>query len=313
MLAVRMTPPPQPGWFLYLLTGKGSSSPGVFSRLLVVGLISTVSYVASRYGYVVPLPVGPFEVGGAVVGLMLGFRANTGYNRYWEGRTLWGGIVNACRNLARQFRYHSFMTEAELRETSTWIVVFAHVTRRRLRLETQWPEIERLLSAEQSHAIHSAHHPALYAAGELSARVATLVREKKMDPMMAAPTEELISQLVDRLGGCERIFKTPTPPGFVLLIRRVIMLYLALLPLALLGRLGPLMPLVTVLVAYPILMLEAMGTELDDPFGHDANDLPLSRICETIERDVLPVALQETEMASVNLTTRNTMFPSDSR
>jgi ion channel-forming bestrophin family protein len=281
-------------WFGVLFSRSGSSSPGVTLRVLVFGGIGVVALWLEREGIRVALPVGPFELAGAVLGLMLAFRTNTAYNRFWEGRTLWGGIVNACRNLSRVVRYYASHEEARARDFSVWVVVFAHATRYRLRGEDAWPEIERLLPPASFAALREAHHPSLHAAGEMSARLAALLAGAAIDPMLAAKAEQAVIELVDKLGGCERILKTPTPLGYVLLLRRMIALYLALLPLALLSRLGYFTPLVTVLVAYPVLMIEALSSELDEPFGHDANDLPLTRITETIERDVLPVALQKT-------------------
>lgn len=291
-----MRPSSARSWFLQLFTLRGLSSNHATVRVLVFGAIGVLAWYLGRVGYAVSLPVSPFEVAGAVLGMMLAFRTNTAYNRFWEGRTLWGGIVNTCRSLARLVRYYAPQEEAELRDFAVWIVVFAHVTRRRLRGEPQWPEVNRLLSRTQADELAAAHHPALHAAGELSARIAHLLERKVIDPHLATQAELHVVGLVDRLGGVERIMKTPTPPGYVLLLRRMITLYLALLPIALVTKIGLYSPLVTILVAYPILVIESLGSELDEPFGHDVNDLPLSRICETIERDVLPIALQKTSL-----------------
>jgi putative membrane protein len=105
--------------------------------------------------------------------------------------------------------------------------------------------------------------------------------------MMAATAEGEIVALVNCLGGCERIRKTPTPLGYVVLSQRLITIVLASLPFALLDQLGIFTPLVTIAVAYPILFIEGLGSELDNPFGHDVNDLPLTRICKTIEENLL--------------------------
>jgi len=106
-------------------------------------------------------------------------------------------------------------------------------------------------------------------------------------PTPGARVEEEVMALVNSLGGCERIRKTPTPLGYVLLLRRMVALYLATLPLCLVAEIGLLTPLVTMIIAYAVLMIEGIGQELDNPFGHDPNDLALSRVCDTIERDLL--------------------------
>ena len=115
---------------------------------------------------------------------------------------------------------------------------------------------------------------------------------------MASRAEDQVNVLVNSLGGCERIAKTPTPLGYVLLIQRFLVVYLATLPLGLVGALGVLTPLVCMIVAYPVLMIEALGRELDDPFGHEPNDIALTRICDTIERDLLGTSSRDLVMAT---------------
>ena len=104
--------------------------------------------------------------------------------------------------------------------------------------------------------------------------------------------------LVNSLGGCERIAKTPTPLGHALLIPRFLVVHLATLPLGLVGALGVLTPLACMIVAYPVLMIEAQGRELDDPFGREPNDVALTRICDTIERDLLRTSSRDLVMAT---------------
>ncbi|HEX3658667.1 MAG TPA: bestrophin family ion channel, partial [Pirellulales bacterium] len=96
------------------------------------------------------------------------------------------------------------------------------------------------------------------------------------------------AQLLDHIGGCERIQKTPLPLAYAVKIRRFIFLFLIALPFALIARVGWLTPLLTMLIAYPILALDEIGSELQQPFlTTSLNHLPLDEICATIERDVL--------------------------
>lgn len=193
---------------------------------------------------------------------------------------------------------HAKVDPHAAREFAVWVVVFAHATRRSLRGEPERPEIDRLLAEETAVPIAAHPNPPQLAAAQLSNRVAAMARTGALDPMMAARAEEEICALVNLLGGCERIRKTPTPLGYVLLLRRCVALYLATLPLAMVRELGVLTPVVTMMVAYSVLMIEALGQELDDPFGHDPNDLPLSRICDTIEKDLLGSSSLELVLSS---------------
>ncbi len=289
-----MIPYPRRSWFLMMLYPQGSFSPGVKNRVLAVGVIATALWAAYRYNPAIALAAGPFEIAGAVIALLLAFHINTSYNRFWEGRTLWGTIVNASRNLLRIIDTHASVEPAAARHFASWLVVFAHTTRRALRAESEHPEIDRLLPPGELAALVEHTSPPLHAAQEISGHLAAFHRSGALDPQMTARAEAEVIALTGCLGGCERILTTPIPLGYLLLVQRCSVLYLSTLPLALVDTLGVLTPLVTMIVAYPVLMIEALGRELDDPFGHAPNNLPLSHICDTIERNLLgtsPLAL----------------------
>lgn len=274
-------------WLRTLAAPHGSLSSGVFFRVVAFGTIAGAVSLANRYGVHLALSIGYHEIAGAVIALSLAFRTNTGYARFWEGRTLWGALVNASRNLARTVDVHARPDSDEMKQFARWIVVYAHTTRRSLRDQLQDEEIAALITPLELETLRAQTHRPLAAAVELSRQLRDLAEKHAMNPFMVVQAESLIANLVDYLGGCERIRRTPTPYGFVLLVRRCIVLFLASLPLALVDSLGMLSVLITMAVAYPVLMIEAVANELDDPFGHDANDLPLSRICATIEKNLL--------------------------
>lgn len=278
-------------WFRLLFSTRGSLSRGVALRVVAFGALAAAVVAVDELGVRVHLPAGVHETSAAVVALILAFRTNTGYNRFWEGRSLWGAIVNASRNLAQVAECHVKDPGGdEARTFATWIVVFAWVTRRRLRSEASWPEIERLLGADDFARLSAAPHPPLFAMRQISTTIARWSAEARIEPMMATQAQRLAAALVDSLGGCEKIAKTPTPLGHVLLMERFVAIYLATLPFMLVTRIERLTPIATVLIAYPILLLDSLGAALDDPFGHDPSHLPLTRICLTIEKDLLGTA-----------------------
>ena len=273
-----------------LLASRGSLSPGVPRRVFAFGMIATAAAVYDRYAHThLRLPVGLQEAGGAVVALVLAFRVNTAYARFWEGRTLWGGLVNAARNAVRVFGQHAKGSPEVHRVFAQWVVVFAHATRLRVRDEPLAPDVKHLVAPALMEELDDAIHPPLFAAKQLSAMVQRAVEAERMSLNMAERCDAQIAALVDTMGGIERIRKTPTPLGIVLLIERFVAAFLVTLPFALLGRAGVFTPLITMLISYPVLMIDALGSELDDPFGHNANDLPLTRICRSIENDLLGV------------------------
>jgi putative membrane protein len=274
-------------WLRTLVTPHGSLSRGVPIRTLAFGAIATGVWIIFRRGLRVDLPMGLHEVAGFLIALILAFRTNTAYARFWEGRTLWGGIVNASRNLTRAVTFHAGLGPEEERAFTAWVVAFAHATRRSLRGQTDAPEIARLLPEGEHEPFAAARHRPLYVAGRISERIVDLAREGRLNPMMQAHAESQLAALVDFLGGSERIERTPTPAGYVLLLERAIAFYLATVPFAIVERLGAYVVPVTMMVSYLVLMIEGLGRELDNPFGHEPNDLPLSRICSKIEIDLL--------------------------
>jgi putative membrane protein len=258
-------------------------TPVVFYQTVGLALVAVACLAAYRAGYLPAIPIGFHEVGGVLVALTLGFRANSAYARYWEARTLWGGIVNASRNLHRLLCEHG--SRALGQRAAPWIALFAHATRSWLRDESVSDDANRLLQEDAARALSTASHPPLHAARQLSALIAAA--SDPMGPWMAHRAEQELGALVDRLGGCERIRRTPTPIGYVVVVRQIVLAFMCTLPLAIMDDLGWWTPAVVVLVGFPVFAIEALGAELDDPFGHDPNDLPLTRITGNIERDVM--------------------------
>jgi len=285
-----MIPYDRRAWFRLLFSARGNLTGGVLVRVLTFGALGLAVWLIDRTdGISLQIPTGFHEVAGVVIGLILAFRTNTAYARFWEGRTLWGGIVNASRNLARVVDTHAALSDEESRAFNVWIAVFACATRSRLRGMPDVPEAAGWLSVEDYQQFLAAPHPALFAAEKLSQQMTSLAAAGRLSPIISGVAEEQLVTLINHLGGCERIVRTPTPLGYILLMERGAFLYIGTLPFALVGRLGWLEPLVTVGVAYLVLMIEALGNELDNPFGTDASDIPLDQICSNIAFDLLGV------------------------
>jgi putative membrane protein len=285
-----MIPYDRRAWVRLLFSPRGNLASAVGGKVLAFGALAVIVWAADRlFEFPVRLPVGFHEVAGIVIGLILAFRTNTAYSRFWEGRTLWGGIVNASRNLSRVVTGHGGLNAGEARELCVWIACFAHATRCRLRGLLEIVEVKSLLPPEDYRRLVTAPHPPLHCAGELTERITALAERRSLSEMMATLAEKQVISLVDCLGGCEKILRTPTPLAYVLLIERGVFLYLGTLPAGLLGRLGWLTPIVVMGVAYLVLMIETIGNELDNPFGTDAADIPLDHICADLTFNLLGV------------------------
>lgn len=272
---------------------RGSVTPFVLPRVLASGAMAlavcAVVRVAERWlGLDLTLDVAPHELAGAVLGLLLVLRTNAGYDRWWEARKLWGGIVNQSRNFAIGALAYGPDDPAWRDRVVRWTAAFGHASRASLRGQPLPPEVAALVGAEGAARLAAADHPP-------SAVALTLARLLRgagvgMDRFAFQQVDTERAALLDHLGGCERIVKTPLPVVYAIKVRRFIVLYLLTLPLALLPELDRvwLVPIITMMLAYPLFSLDQIGVELQNPFAEEhLSHLPLTDICATIERNVL--------------------------
>ena len=227
---------------------------------------------------------------GVALGLLLVFRTNASYDRFWEGRRLWGGIVNETRNLIRGASIHLRDNPGLLADLTRWTAIFPWAAMSTLRDEADLgPAAEELSPLEQS-CIRNAHHPALHAAQQMSACLQEARARGLITDIVQVSLDQNVQLLVDYIGGCERIRKTPLPFAYVVHLRRAMMIYCLTLPFALVETFGWFTILDVLFVAYTFFGIEEIGVEIEGPFGDDANDLPMHDICETIHSNVYALA-----------------------
>lgn len=276
----------------------GSVTPRVMPLVLIFGLIAGLTCLVSwliekPLQMRLALAVAPFEFAGAALAVLLVLRTNSGYDRWWEARKLWGGIVNQSRNLIiSAFSYGP--PSLEWREALVrWTATFPYVASHGLRGEKPSDQVAKLVGSQACHQIaHSPHMPSFVAL-----KLADLLRDAcdrgEMDRFAFMQIDRERALLIDYIGGCERILKSPLPHVYSIKIRRFIVLFLLTLPLALMHRLNGewgnwLVPLITIMVAYPLLSLDQIGIELQNPFSKsNLSHLPLDDICTTIERNLM--------------------------
>jgi putative membrane protein len=276
------------GFWAEALAIRGSVTLRVARDVVVFTLLSVGICVLNELIHPdLGVEVAPYEVAGAALGLLLVLRTNAGYDRWWEGRKLWGGIVNQSRTLATTALTYGPDDPRWRSEVVRWTAAYAHAARRSLRGEREIPEIAALVGEEAAAAIAAARHMPT----AISMRLAALLREGAREESHAwefLPAEQSRNLLIDHYGGCERILKSPLPKVYCINIRGFILLFLATLPFALLARIGWLTPAATWLIAYPILAIDQIGVSLQNPFHPtELGHLPLDAICATIEGDML--------------------------
>lgn len=271
-------------------TLRGSVTARVLPRTLIVGAAAVAVTALHHHLPRVALDPAPLTSSGVVLGLLLVFRSGAGYDRWWEARVLWGGITNQCRNLVLSARAYGPADPAWQRTFATWVAAFTHAARGSVRGERALPELAALVGATEAAGIGAARHMP----GHVAARLASLLREARdggMDGFAFLQLDRERARLIDHVGGCERILATPMPHVVSLMTRRFLAMYLLVLPFGLVAPLGWLTPALALFVAYPILSLEQIGAELQNPFARSSlSHLPLDELCAALEAELLAAA-----------------------
>lgn len=223
---------------------------------------------------------------GFVLSLLLVFRTNTAYDRWWEGRKLWGSLVNSSRNLA--IKLNAILDPNDTANRSFFeniIPTFALVLKKHLQKESIRLELDELDHPELTTLDKNKHVPN-QVASIIAKRINKLYTDKKItDAQLINLNTELIS-FTDVCGACERIKNTPIPFSYSLFVKKFIFFYIMTLPFSIVMQVGYYAIPVVVFIFYVLASLEMIAEEIEDPFGTDLNDLPTQKIAENIKRHV---------------------------
>ena len=277
-------------WFPTLFQLQGSVIPAVLPRtLLCAGFGLTIS-VLHMFGVPVAISTLGSLVPSIVLGLLLVFRTNTAYERFWEGRKQWGLLVNTSRNLARQIWVAIQETEeAEHRikvRQLRLIVAFAIAMKLHLRGESLGVELTEVVTPAQLTKLKAMNNPPLEVAFWMADYLQTCCVRGRLNAYQLAAMLSLVDRLVDALGSCERILKTPIPLAYSIHLKQLLLLYCLALPFQMVETLHWWTAIMTGLISFAVFGIEAIGIEIENPFGHDPNDLPLDAICQTMHRNI---------------------------
>lgn len=275
---------PRPHWLRLLFVWRGSVIPDIAPQWLAV--VAFAAAVGTLHGQVfdtkIALTFVPFTLVGLTLAIFLGFRNSTSYARYWEARTLWGTLLNDGRTLARQ-SLTLIDDIARAHELVYRLIAFTHALRHELRGTSPEPDFTRLLPAADCARLAAAR----YKPAVLLLMVGESLRDARSQghllPVLAPALEQPLGRLSDVLGGCERIAGTPIPFTYSVIIHRTIYLYCLLLPFGLVDSIGLMTPVVVGFIAYTFFALEALGAQIEEPFGLEPNDLALDAIASMIE------------------------------
>lgn len=277
-------------WFQVALQVKGSVILQVLPRSLFCGAFGLLITIAFVQGYPVSMPALASLIPNIVLGLLLVFRTNTAYDRFWEGRKAWGKLVNDTRNLARQIwvviSEKSERDRADKIEALHLLVAFSVAMKTHLRQETLGSEIETLILPEHFIRLKGIQNPPLRVAFWIGDYLQHQYQRDRIKIHQLTEMQNLLNGLVDCLGACERILKTPMPVAYAIHLKQLLLLYCLSLPFQVVENLVWWTAPVVVLISFTLFGIEAIGIEIENPFGRDPNDLPLDAICETMLKNV---------------------------
>lgn len=216
---------------------------------------------------------------GFVISLLLVFRTNTAYERWWEGRKVWGGMTNTCRNMAIKLQALKLDKEDSL-FFKRMIPNYAYALRNLLRENENFEEVDPVLDMKAGKHLPNQLAAAMYR------RVNELYLTNKISATHLWVLDEELKALTDLCGASERIKNTPIPYTYSVFIKKFIFLYVITLPFGWVFSLGYFVIPVVVFIMYALTSLELIAEEIENPFGTDDNDLPIDQICQNIKKHV---------------------------
>ncbi|MEG5064240.1 bestrophin family ion channel [Microcoleus sp. B3-A4] len=280
----------RPSWFKIALQVRGSVIPSILPRVLLCGGFGVFISLLHFFKLPVSMPILSSIVPSIVLGLLLVFRTNTAYERFWEGRRFWGTLNNNIRNLARQIwvaiEEKDPQDIIEKKSALRLLVALAVAMKLHLRQELVNPELEPLMSPARYQKLKSMNNPPLEIAFWIEDYMHEQYERNCLDVYQLTAMKELLNSMIDVLGGCERILKTPIPLAYAIHLKQLLLLYCLALPFQMVKDLGWGTGLVVALISFTLYGIEEIGIEIENPFGHDANDLPLDNMCAAMQRNM---------------------------
>lgn len=288
-----MQVPERPSAIRLFFTLRGSVLPRIAPTLATcTGVALAVSLTHGfLFHWKVTLTPVPFSLIGLALAIFLGFRNSTAYERFWEARRLWGDVIHRSRTLARQVLClvpPPAATEDDRRVRMVRrTIAYAHALRHQLRDTRATDDVANWLAPEDRLRFEQARLGTECLLRQNAGDLASWLHAGDLPAPIAAEIDRSLAALAAAQAGCERIKSTPIPFAYTLLLHRTAYIYCFLLPFGLIDVTGFMTPFVVAIVAYTFFGLDAVGDEIEHPFGTNAQHLPLEPLCRVIEADLL--------------------------
>lgn len=270
---------------------RGSVIPSVWKHTLIMmvfALIITLLYMQGLE--ILDQPILVSLIPGVVLGLLLVFRTNTAYERFWEGRKLIGGIIVTARSLARQVWVN--IPEKSAQDCGDKLIfirlisAFFVAMKLHLRQESIDEQLSLLLTEEQTLELSQTNKMPLKITQWMSSYFLRWYQSGYIDSYQLISYNSLLNQLIEYLTGCERVRNTPIPKAYASHLSHLLFLYCMAIPFQLVATLKWWTPPVAGLICFTLVGIEAIGLEIENPFGNDLNDIPLDNLCNNLYLEI---------------------------
>ncbi|RQV14016.1 hypothetical protein DF039_21775 [Burkholderia cenocepacia] len=282
---------PREHWLRMLLVWNGSVLPTILPQLVLTLAISVVAVWGGGrvLGEKVPLNPTPFTLIGLTLAIFAGFRNNASYERYREGRQLWGGVLTATRTLVSQALCYGAVDrdDASRRAFVRTVVAYVYALKHQLRGTDPAADLRGLLDGTTHARVAASRFRPVVIVHALREAFAARADAGRLADTRLWMLDARLDELIAMVSGCERIASTPIPFSYDVLLHRTIYAYCVLLPFGLVDSIGAATPFVTVFVAYTLIALDAIAHAIAEPFGDGSNHLALDAMTRQIERTLL--------------------------
>ncbi len=278
-------------WFKHIISFNHSDTINkLWKELIALGIFTLgIAYIEIKYiGNTEKLSelMQVYSLIGFVLSLLLVFRTNTAYDRWWEGRKKWGELVNNSRNLA--IKISALTDDPEIRDYfKRMISNYVFAMKEHLREGVKLEELD--LTDEEKKELSQFDHKPNYIAQKMYAKLHAMKQSGKLTEENYIVIDVNLKTFSDIIGACERIKNTPIPYSYSMFLKKFIFIYVTTLPLAFVNTFGYYSSLVSIFVFYVLVSMEILAEEIEDPFGKDDNDLPTDDLCQKIKANVSEV------------------------
>jgi len=252
---------------------------GVFTSLITFLIVTYGGEIVESLEKLITL----YSLIGFVISLLLVFRTNTAYDRWWEGRKKWGALVNDTRNLA--IKIETSVSSLESRDVLRRMIAnFPFAMKEHLRGRRNLDLLE--ITEEERGVLKEKEHLPIAISHAITTEAKSARKRGEISEEEYITIDTNVNALLDSLGACERIKNTPIPFSYSLFIKKFIFIYVTTIPLAFITVFGYYSVLIALFVFYVLVSMEVLAEEIEDPFGEDDNDLPTDDLSEKIRANV---------------------------